>query len=325
MTTVLDILSTTLAALLREDPRRLLLGEDCRDGGMLGLSRAALDDPELEGRVLGTPLTPASAVAHAGGLALAGRRPIIALPSAAALLEGLAALRELARGGQLAAGHGEHATGDVLLLAPTGYGFGLGGDHAASFESTLALAGARVIALGDTSEAAALLRAAADLDAHSGPVVLLLPRSLLLETVDPDALYESLPRELHAARPVRGGADAVATVFCWGDTVARAIAAAERTGFDVAVVDVASLAPLDTPALIRAARETGKLVIAHSGAPRHGVAAELAALFADEAILYLDAPIVRVAGARELRYPAEADACPSVHAIADAITRVVTY
>src|SRR5690606_18970446 len=84
----LERLSTIVAELLRDDVRRVLLGEDVRQGGMLGLSRAAMQDPSLGLRVLATPLTPAACLAHATGLALAGRRPIVLLPSATALLEG---------------------------------------------------------------------------------------------------------------------------------------------------------------------------------------------------------------------------------------------
>ena len=94
---VVDVLAEVVAELLRDDLRRVLLGEDVRDGGMLGLSRAAMRDPALGLRVLATPLTPATNLAHATGLALAGRRPIVLLNSATALLEGYAALRELGR------------------------------------------------------------------------------------------------------------------------------------------------------------------------------------------------------------------------------------
>ena len=89
-------LSETCAQLLREDPTRVMLGEDVLDGGMLGLSRIAAQDEKLREQLLATPLTNNGIFAHAAGLALGGRKPILALPSAGALLEGLAALRELA-------------------------------------------------------------------------------------------------------------------------------------------------------------------------------------------------------------------------------------
>ena len=83
----LQPLARLVASLLREDDRRVLLGEDVRSGGMLGLSRVAAEDPQLRTRLLGSPLTGVAHVAHAGGLALAGLRPIVLLSSATALLE----------------------------------------------------------------------------------------------------------------------------------------------------------------------------------------------------------------------------------------------
>ena len=75
MITVLETLSNTVAELMREDPRRVVLGEDVTDGGMLGLTRAAADDEALAPRLLGLPLQSAAGIAHAAGLALAAPDP----------------------------------------------------------------------------------------------------------------------------------------------------------------------------------------------------------------------------------------------------------
>ena len=94
---MLERLAEVVTDLLREDPRRVLAGEDVRDGGMLGLSRTAALDEELAARLIATPLVPSVAIAHAAGLAASGARPILILPSAGALLDGLPALREAAQ------------------------------------------------------------------------------------------------------------------------------------------------------------------------------------------------------------------------------------
>jgi pyruvate/2-oxoglutarate/acetoin dehydrogenase E1 component len=320
--TVLARLNDALASLLRDDPRRVLLGEDVRDGGSLGLSRATCADEALAARVLGTPLAPAASIGHAGGLALAGYRPIVTLLSAASRLEGFAPLRELAR---LSAHETQRC--DVLFLAPSGPGFGLGGDFAFAPESALAtIEGLRVVCLGDPRDASALLRQAAEFDDdHRGPTVLLLPRALLLETLEhDDDELETLERPLEAVHARREGA--AATVFCWGEAVARTLEAVARADHDVNVIDIACLAPLDREGVIQAACHTGKIVIAHGGGPGNGIAAELAALIADEAILQLDAPIVRVSGDNASpSYTREHQASPSIDAISAALTRVVTY
>ena len=52
---VMEALATTLADALRDDTRRVLLGEDVTTGGMLGLSRRCADDPELRPRLISLP------------------------------------------------------------------------------------------------------------------------------------------------------------------------------------------------------------------------------------------------------------------------------
>ena len=128
--------------LLRDDPRRVLLGEDVRDGGMLGLSRAAMQDPALGLRVLATPLTPTANLAHATGLALAGRRPIVLLGSASALLEGYAGLRELGRVGATANGERAAQRGQVEHRVH-GFAQGIGHHHQFIQTRTAAIAGVR--------------------------------------------------------------------------------------------------------------------------------------------------------------------------------------
>lgn len=340
----LQPLARLVAALLREDDRRCLLGEDVGSGGMLGLSRVAAEDEQLRPRLLGSPLTGAGLVAHAGGLALAGLRPIVLMASASALLEALPAVREL---GRLRWRSGDQRSIPVLFVAPNGPGFGIGGEAAECAEATLAtVPGVELWCAGRAEDLCGYLRSAAeflDLDrdttpepesgSGSGPEsgadprVLLLPRSVIVRDllVDVD-LGARLPRRPTAV--LREGNRA--TVFAWGDSLAPALVAADacakQSAIEVNVIELGCLAPLDEALLIALANTTGKIVIAHAGPRRGGLGAELAALFADRSILHLDAPIIRVTG--ELALVAgheEHRACPSATTIAEAITRVVHY
>lgn len=318
---VLERLSEVVAELLRDDLRRVLIGEDVRDGGMLGLSRTAMQDPSLGLRVLATPLTPTASLAHATGLALAGRRPIVLLSSASSLLEGYAALRELGRIGATA--NGERAA-PVLIVAPTGPGFGLGGDGSDSSEAAIAgVPGLRVVVLGDACEAAASLRAAASFDGGEAPTVLLLPRALILRELEAHDFKAQLGRSLGAARCVRAGS--AATVFAIGATVDASFAAVDMSGVDATIIEISGLAPLDEAGVLAAATR-GKLVVVHAGGRAHGVGAEIVALLADRAILHLDAPVLRVTGGDgPFTGRDEFAGLPSVEAIAAAITKVATY
>jgi pyruvate/2-oxoglutarate/acetoin dehydrogenase E1 component len=351
----LQPMARLIAELLREDHRRCVLGEDVQSGGMLGLSRVAAEDEHLRPRLLGSPLTNLTHVAHAGGLALAGLRPIVLLPSASLLLEALAAVREL---GRLRWRCGDPRALPVLFVAPNGPGLGVGGEAAESVEATLAaVPGLEVWSAGRADELCAMLRSAAEFDRAtsspgfdratsspefqdeaSGPRVLLLPRGVIVRDLDLDVdLDAGLDREPTAV--LRTGPDA--TVFAWGEALEPALRAADALAeadsetsapaIRVTVVDVGRLAPLDEDLLIAQASATGKIVIAHAGPRRGGLGAELAALFAEHSILHLDAPILRVCGESDGDLPGlvagheEHGASPAAATIAEAITQVVHF
>lgn len=315
---VLQHLAIVIADLLRADERRVVLGEDVADGTMLGLTKVAAEDEALAHRLLATPLCPSVLPAHAAGMAAEGLRPLVICPEASGLVDSLAAIREAAKLGWR---HGTPAP--VVFIAPFGPGFGLGGSATEGSASVLArIPGLRVIVLGDPDEAGATLRAAVEGWAGDEPTVVLVPRSLALATVDDPV--ESLARPFASPRRVRDGE--AATVFTWGACVPLVRAAVERSGQDARIVDVECLAPLDRAALAEEAKATGKIVIAHEG-PRHcGVGSELAALFADDAILTLDAPVLRITGDDgPLTASVERRALPDLETLTTAITHVATY
>ena len=77
------------------------------------------------------------------------------------------------------------------------------------------------------------------------------------------------------------------------------LAAAETVaaaGISAEVVDLRTLKPLDTETILESVKKTGKLLIVHEDNISGGIGAEIAALAADEAFEYLDAPIARLCG-----------------------------
>jgi 2-oxoisovalerate dehydrogenase E1 component beta subunit len=127
----------------------------------------------------------------------------------------------------------------------------------------------------------------------------------------------------------RQGADV--TVFSYGAMVHQALAAAEQAaadGIDTRVVDLVSLKPLDTEAILEHATATGKVVVAHAANRMAGVGAEIAALIAESAFDSLDGPIVRLGGADTpvpFSPPLEDAYRPNAGTIAAAIRRLAAY
>ena len=87
------------------------------------------------------------------------------------------------------------------------------------------------------------------------------------------------------------------TVVAIHALVQRALNAAEeaaKEGIDVEVIDPRTLVPLDKEAILNSIKKTGRLVVADEGHRTCGVAAEIAAIVAEQAIYYLKAPVKRV-------------------------------
>ncbi len=128
------------------------------------------------------------------------------------------------------------------------------------------------------------------------PVVFFEPTRLyraFREEVEDDG--QALP--LDRAFVLREGRDL--TLVAWGAMVREALKAAETLeaeGVSAEVIDVATLAPLDAATIVASVARSGRCVIVQEAALTGGFGAEIAARLADEALLSLKAPVVRVAG-----------------------------
>ena len=94
------------------------------------------------------------------------------------------------------------------------------------------------------------------------------------------------------------------------------------------MVDLRSLKPLDTDAILEHATSTGKVIVAHAANQMAGVGAEIAALIAEEAFESLDGPIVRLGGADTpvpFSPPLEDAYRPNADGIASAVRRLAAY
>lgn len=116
-----------------------------------------------------------------------------------------------------------------------------------------------VLAASDTIQVREIIKAAYK---HNGPVYIAVPRGGVA------LVYDEIPCEFEIgkANTVREGGDM--TIIAAGDTVAYSIEAAdilkERHGVSARVLDMASIKPLDREAVIKAAKETGRIMTVES-------------------------------------------------------------
>ena len=140
-------------------------------------------------------------------------------------------------------------------------------------------------------DAKGLLKAAIRQD---NPVVY-IECAMLYHTLRGPVPEEEYTIPLGKADVKREGEDV--TVVAISRTVHEALKAAEeleKRGISVEVVDPRTLKPLDKETILNSVKKTGRLVIISDECKTGSVAGEIAAMVAEEAIGYLDAPIVRV-------------------------------
>jgi pyruvate/2-oxoglutarate/acetoin dehydrogenase E1 component len=90
------------------------------------------------------------------------------------------------------------------------------------------------------------------------------------------------------------------TIVAYAYTVPMALAAAERLaaeGIEAEVVDLRSIDPIDEETILASVRKTNRLVVVQETWRRCSVSSEVAAIVAEGALDYLDAPVIRVTGA----------------------------
>ncbi|GIW28099.1 MAG: pyruvate dehydrogenase E1 component subunit beta [Meiothermus sp.] len=277
---------------LGRDERVVLFGEDV--GTMGGVFRASdgLAQKYGEKRVFDTPLAESGIVGFGIGLAMAGLRPVAEIqfagflyPALDQILSHLGRMRHRTRG---------RFTVPMVIRAPYGGGVKTPEQHADSPEAILAhVPGVKVVIPSSPERAKGLLLAAIE---DPDPVFFLeaikLYRGVKAEV--PEGYY-TLP--LGQARVVREGN--AASLLCYGGMVEVCLKAAEvaaREGVELEVVDLETLIPLDTPTIVASVQKTGRAVVVYEAMRTGGFGAEIAARIAEEALDYLQAPILRVAG-----------------------------
>src|SRR5215207_9025250 len=244
-------------------------------------------------RVRNTPIIESGALGAALGLALDGFRPVVELQFGDFFSTGFIQLVN-----NLATTHYRWGGAvPVIVRAPIGGGLGAGPFHSQNIEAFLChVPGLRVVAPATPADAKGLLLAAFD---DGNPVVVLEHKALYRSVRGPvPAGHVTVP--LGVAAVVRPGTDATVVTYgagvAWALAAASAVAGPDGSGPSVEVVDLRTLAPWDQATVVDSVRRTSRALVAHEAPLTCGFGADVAAVIADEAFAWLDAPVRRVAG-----------------------------
>ena len=288
--TVREALRDAMAEEMRRDSRVFVMGEEVAEyHGAYKVTQGLLEEFGPE-RVIDTPITEYGFAGIGAGAAMGGLRPIVEFMTFNFAMQAIdhiinsAAKTNYMSGGQMRC--------PIVFRGPNGAAHRVGAQHSQNYAPWYAsVPGLVVIAPFDAADAKGLLKAAIR---SEDPVVfleneLIYGRSFELPELDDHVL------PIGKARIMREGSDV--TIVSYSIGVGLALEAAETLaaeGISAEVLDLRTLRPLDTAAVLTSLAKTNRLVVAEEGWPVCSIASEIVALCMEKGFDDLDAPVLRV-------------------------------
>jgi pyruvate/2-oxoglutarate/acetoin dehydrogenase E1 component len=283
--TYLQAITDGLREEMRRDEAVFCLGEDIGAfGGAFKVTDGFIEEFGAD-RVLDTPLAENLIIGASIGAAIEGMRPVCEMQFADFISCGFDQLVNVAAKLHYRQG----VSVPMVVRLPSGGGFSGGPFHSQNPEAWFLQApGLKVVAPATASDAKGLLASAIR---DPNPVCFMEHKGLYRH------VKGEVPEGEHTvplgdARVAREGDEL--SVIAYGSSVPLALQAAEELDEDIEVLDLRSLNPLDSDAILDSARKTGKVLVAHEATRSCAVGAEVASLISEHAFESLDAPVRRL-------------------------------
>lgn len=258
-------------------------------GGAFGCTRGLWQEFGRE-RVMDMPISEAGYVGAAVGSAMTNMRPIAELQFtdwitiASDMLVNQAANMRYTFGGSLSV--------PMVLRAPVGGYMAAASQHSHMFESWFSfIPGLKVVLPSNPADAKGLLKSSI----RDNNPVLFFEHKMLYDIPgevpdDPDFLVP-----LGKANVVREGSDVtIATYAYMVDMAKNAAEILEKDGIHAEIIDLRTIKPMDTDTVIASVKKTNRLCCLQETWLTCSVASQVSAVVAEEALEYLDAPILRI-------------------------------
>ncbi len=323
--TLLESIRQGLDEMMARDPRIFVFGEDVGKRGGVFRVTEGLYDKYGPLRIIDSPLAESVIVGACIGAAMNDTLPIAEIQFADFIAP---AFNQLV---QEAARIRYRSNGDwnVPMVIRTPYGGGIHGAlyHSQSIEAFYChVPGLKVVAPATPYDAKGLLKASIE----DPDPVLFLEHKKCYRLIKGEVPYEDYRVPIGKADIKRSGTDM--TVITYGLMLHYSLEAADELahdGVEVEVLDLRTLRPLDTEAILASVRKTSKVLIVHEDNLTGGLGGEIAALISQHAFEHLDGPITRVCApdvpAMPYSTPLEEAFMPSPATIADAMHKLAAY
>ncbi len=294
--TMVTALNETLKAEFRHNPDTFIWGQDVANkekGGVFNVTKG-MQQEFGETRVFSAPIAEDYIVGTANGMCRFDPKIHVVIEGAEfadyfwpAVEQYVECTHEYWRS------NGKFTPNITLRLASGGY-IGGGLYHSQNIEGALTtLPGARIVCPSFADDAAGLLRTSMR---SKGVTLFLEPKALYNSVEAASVVPDDFEVPFGKARIRREGSDL--SIITYGNTTHLCLKAADRlakeNGWNVEVVDIRSLIPLDKETIFASVQKTSKVLVVHEDKVFSGFGAELAATIGTEMFRYLDAPIQRV-------------------------------
>lgn len=283
----IDAISEGLRLAMQQFPNLVIMGQDIAEyGGAFKITQGFVEEFGKE-RVRNTPICESAIVGAALGLSINGYKSVMEMQFADFVSCGFNQIVN-----NLAKTHyrwGEKA--DVVVRMPTGAGTGAGPFHSQSNEAWFTKTpGLKVVYPAFPSDAKGLL-----LSAIQDPnPILYFEHKYLYRSISEPVFEDYYTTEIGKARLVRTGEQL--SIITYGLGVHWALEYLDQhPEISADLLDLRSLQPWDTEAMLQTVRKTGKVLILHEDTLTNGFGAELSAYIAEHAFESLDAPVMRCA------------------------------
>ena len=295
---LIDAISDGMRLAMRKHSNLVLMGQDIADyGGVFKITEGFVEEFG-KGRVRNTPLCESAILGTGFGLSINNHKAMVEMQFADFVTEGMTQIIN-----NLAKSHyrwGQNA--DVVVRMPTGAGVAAGPFHSQSNEAWFfKTPGLKIAYPAFPSDAKGLLLAAFE---DPNPVMFFEHKGLY-RSINEDILDEYYTIPFGKARLVKEGK--AVTIVTYGLGVHWAIELLEaHPEISADLIDLRTLAPLDTEAIFTSVKKTGRAFILHEDTLTGGIGGELSALITEHCFEYLDAPVMRE-GSLDTPVPMNAD------------------
>ena len=295
---LIDAISDGMRLAMRKHENLVLMGQDIADyGGVFKITEGFVEEFG-KARVRNTPLCESAILGAGFGLSINKHKAMVEMQFADFVSEGMTQIVN-----NLAKSHyrwGQNA--DVVVRMPTGAGVAAGPFHSQSNEMWFfKTPGLKIAYPAFPSDAKGLL-----LTAFEDPnPVMFFEHKALYRSVNEDIPDDYYTIPFGKARLVKEGTAVTIVTYGlgvhWGIELLNA-----HPEISADLIDLRTLAPLDTEAIYASVKKTGRAFILHEDTLTGGIGGELSALITENCFEYLDAPVMRE-GSLDTPVPMNAD------------------